>query len=233
MLALLLLGALVLLGAGAAAAAATRASAGTRRMVVSGVRGKRYCELLLVHGSAKGLVADVYNTFGQNSCPAASWQAIDVAAVAKANHDIAVVANGPRFWLMDTIVKLQHGPQVLRRFGGLTMTEEATVAVGSLSAKPFTVHRVDRTTEFDFARGHTVYELVAPHGQVWVMQSWSEQVQPGLRQSALAHLASRLTLPPGWRYRVRRLARPLRVVTVHTAAQVIQDNLDNSYSRIR
>ncbi len=232
-LVLLLSGLLALLGACAAAAAATHASAGTKRVAVSGVRGKRYCELLLVHHSPAGIVADVYNTFGENTCPPAPWHAIDTTAVAHANHDLIVLRNGPRYWLMDTIVKLRHGPEVVKRFGTLNMIEEATLAVGELKQTPFTVHRVDRTTEFDYARGHTVFELTAPHGELWVMQAWSQQVDPSLTQSGLTHLGQRLTLPAGWHYRVRRLTRPLRIVTVRTDAQVVQDNLDNTYSRVR
>ncbi len=232
-LVVLLSGLLALLGACAATGAATPASASPTRVAVSGVRGKRYCELLLVHNSAAGIVADVYNTFGKNNCPPGPWHGIDTTAVAHANHDIIVVRNGPRYWLMDTIVKLRHGPEVVKRFGTLDMIEEATLAVGQLKQTPFTVHRVDRTTEFDYARGHTVFELTAPHGELWVMQAYSQQVDPSLRQGGLAQLGSRLTLPAGWHYRVRRLTRPLRIVTVRTDAQVVQDNLDNTYSRVR
>ncbi len=228
--------ALVLAGLFAAAAAhavAARSSSVARRIVVSGVRTKRYCELLLVHNSSRGLLADVYNTFGHNTCPESRWRALDMTAIAHANHDIVALRNGPRFWLMDQIQKVQQGREVIKDFGGLRMTEEATVSVGQLRATPFTVHRVDRSTEFDYKRGSTVYELLAPHGAQWVMQSWSEQVDSSLTPSGLAHLAPRLTLPAGWHYRVRKLSRPVRIVTVRTAAQVLQDNFDNTYSRVR
>jgi hypothetical protein len=212
---------------------AAMAHAAVHRIVVTGVHGRRYCELFLVHNSAAGLVADVYNTFGLNTCPEAAWNAIDVTAVARAHHAMVAVRNGPRFWLMDAIHKVRRGPEVRATFGSLRMAEEATLAVGQLRAVPFTVHRVNRATEFDYRRGRRVYELLAPHGALWVMQSFSRQVDLSLTEKALRHLGSRLTLPKGWRYRVLSLRRPLRIVTVRTAAQVLQDNLGDTYSRVR
>jgi hypothetical protein len=46
----------------------------------------------------------------------------------------------------------------------------------------------------------------------------------------LPGLADRLELPEGWSYQPRRLASELRVDTRRQAAQVLQDNLTNSYS---
>ena len=46
----------------------------------------------------------------------------------------------------------------------------------------------------------------------------------------LPGLAGRLGLPDGWSYQPRVLASELRVDTRTQAAQVLQDNLTNSYS---
>ena len=79
--------------------------------------------------------------------------------------------------------------------------------------------------------GSTVYELVAPDGTTYVMQSWSQQVDPTLDEAGLAELASRLQLPSGWSYRVRVLGEALQVDTTDTDAVVLQDELRNSYSQ--
>ena len=62
------------------------------------------------------------------------------------------------------------------------------------------------------------------------MQTWSQIKDPTLTEADLAGLATKLTLPAGWNYRVRTLTAPLVVATESNAAQVLQDNLENSYS---
>ena len=215
------------------AAALARAGSGKSTLEVARhVFGRRYCELLLVHKHGSGIAADVYNTYGLNNCPEAAWKAIDTTAVGKANGAIVALRNGPRFWAMDTIEKHQHGRPLIRDLGGVRMTEEAVVSATSLSTSPYTIHRVDRATTFVYNAGQTVYELRGADGSRWVMQSWSQQIDSTLRLGQLAGLGSRLKLPAGWSYHVVHLTRPLSVVTVKTAAEVLQDDLDDTYSRL-
>ena len=49
----------------------------------------------------------------------------------------------------------------------------------------------------------------------------------------LAGLGDRLRLPDGWSYRARVLDDELRIDTSTEAAQVLQDDLTNSYSWVR
>ncbi len=63
------------------------------------------------------------------------------------------------------------------------------------------------------------------------MQTYSQIKDRTLSRADLPGLASRLTLPTGWTYRVRTLTRPLVVATEDQAAQVLQDNLEDSYSK--
>ena len=62
------------------------------------------------------------------------------------------------------------------------------------------------------------------------MQTYSQIKDPTLSMADLPGLASRLTLPTGWTYRVRTLTRPLVVATEDHPAQVLQDSLEDSYS---
>jgi hypothetical protein len=62
------------------------------------------------------------------------------------------------------------------------------------------------------------------------MQTWSQVADPDLSRADLPGLASRLELPEGWTYQSRVLTSELRVDTRARAAQVLQDNLTNSYS---
>ncbi len=64
----------------------------------------------------------------------------------------------------------------------------ASVAAAEL---PFTPHTVSRQAAFTFAAGRQVYELVAPDGTVWVMQTYSQSKDPTLSMADLPGLASR------------------------------------------
>ena len=197
------------------------------------MRTLRYCEVLLVQPTGGDLVADVYNTYPLNACPADQWAALDPAAIATAEGVPTAVLNGPRYWLMDSVEKSSSDDRVQKEFGGMAMIREATVNVGPLAdaGKPYVTHDVDRSTVFTFDAGRTVYELVGSDGTVYVMQSWSQQVDPTLGEADLAGLGATLHLPAGWSYRSRRLDAPLRVVTTSAAARVLQDDLKNSYSQ--
>ena len=198
----------------------------------SDLRGKRYCEVLLLHPAPAGITADVYNTFPLNDCPDAQWKAEDGAAIKADTSSLLALLNGPRYWLMDGIEKQQSGPEVRKSFGGMEMIQRATVLVGNPvdAAKPYVLNHVDRATVFSFDAGRNVYELTAPDGSKFVMQSWSQQVVPTLSEADLFGLASQLQLPAGWTYGARRLTAPLRVVTTKTTATVVQDDLKNTYS---
>ena len=210
----------------------TSSSSGPATRTRSGLRGDRYCEVLLLHPAPAGITADVYNTYPLNDCPAAQWQAMDAAAIARENTVLVALLNGPRYWLMDTIEQHDTGDQAHKSFGGMEMIQRATVLVGNpiAASKPYTVNAVDRRTVFSFDEGRTVYELTDVGGTKYVMQSWSQQIDPTLAETDLATLGTRLQLPAGWSYAARRLSAPLRVVTTATTAKVLMDDLKNSYS---
>ena len=230
----LVLGACGSSGSSAAGPDAGGSSTTTRPKTKTGthLRGKRYCEVLLLHPAPAGITADVYNTYPLNACPEAQWRAMDAGAIARENTMLVALLNGPRYWLMDTIEKNDSRAEVRKSFGGMEMIQRATVVVGNPieASKPYTQNSVDRRTVFSFDTGRTVYELTAPDGTKYVMQSWSQQVEPTLREADLAGLGARLHLPAGWSYSSRTLTAPLRVVTTSTTAKVVQDDLKNSYS---
>jgi hypothetical protein len=197
---------------------------------VTDLAGKRYGEVLLVTPGEAGPQASVYNSFPLNDCPAELWSALDAQAIAAENGAAAALLNGPRYWLMNAIEKEQQGPRVTKTFGGIEMILQATVLLSSMNPAPFSVNKVSRHTVFVFNAGEEVYELIDPHGKRWVMQTWSQVTDPNLERKDLPGLASRLQLPDGWSYQPRVLTDELRVDTRSQAAQVLQDNLTNSYS---
>lgn len=194
------------------------------------VFGKRYGEVLLVTMSDDGPEATVYNSYPLNECPAELWNKLDAEAIAKENGAVAALLNGPRYWLMSSIDKVAPEQQETKTFGGIEMIRQATVKLSSMSPSPYSVNQVDRKTVFHFDAGRPVFELVDAQGQRWVMQTYSQTVQADLSLDDLPKLASRLTLPAGWRYETRTLTEPLSVDTTTRDAHVTQDDLANSYS---
>ncbi|PRC46579.1 hypothetical protein C6A85_89370 [Mycobacterium sp. ITM-2017-0098] len=200
---------------------------------MSTVFGKRYGEILLVHVGERGPQATVYNTYPLNDCPAELWSALDAQSIATEHQAVAALLNGPRYWLMSHIEKHGGAEQERQTFGGLEMLRQATVALSSMNPAPYSVNEVDRRAVFVYDAGSPVFELVDAHGQQWVMQTYSQTVDPSLTLDDLTRLADRLTLPVGWRYQTRTLDRQLRVDTSTRTASVLQDDLANSYSLLR
>lgn len=202
------------------------------REEVSDLSGQRYGEVLLVVPGEAGPQANVYNSYPLNDCPADLWAALDAQALATEHGAAAALLNGPRYWLMNAIEKSQQGPAITKNFGGIDMLLQATVLLSSMNPAPYLPNQVARRTVFIFNAGEEVYELQDPKGQRWVMQTWSQVSDPELSRADLAKLGDRLNLPAGWSYHVRVLGDELRIDTIAHPAQVLQDDLTNSYSLI-
>ncbi len=200
------------------------------------MHGARYGEVLLVTGRLPRLEATVYNTLGLNDCPDDLWQALDAEAIEEAHHARAALLNGPRYFLMDKVAIVERGGEIVE-FGGLQMRPLATVPIapsallGGRHREAYKERTVNRTTAYVYDRGREVYELVAPDGTAYVMQSYSLAVDPTLTEADLPALGERLHLPKGWRYQTRRLADEW-VLRVDGKARVVQDDLENTYQRV-
>lgn len=205
-------------------------SADALREPVTGLSGKRYGEVLLVTPGEAGPQASVYNSFPLNDCPAELWSALDPRAIAAENGVAAALLNGPRYWLMNSIEKTSQVPRLIKNFGGIEMQLQATVLLTAMNPVPYTANQVNRHTVFTFDAGEEIYELHDPALRRWVMQTWSQIVDPKLSRADLPKLGERLKLPDGWTYQSRILDGPLRIDTTTHAAQVLQDDLTNSYS---
>jgi hypothetical protein len=199
---------------------------------ITGLSGKRYGEVLLVTPGEAGPQATVYNTFPLNDCPAELWSALDAQAIATENGAATALLNGPRYWLMNAIEKTPQGPKIIKNFGGIDMQLQATVLLTAMNPVPYTANQVNRHTVFTFDAGEEVYELQDAAFRRWVMQTWSQIVDPNLTRADLPGLGERLNLPDGWKYQSRVLDSPLRIDTATHAAQVLQDDLTNSYSLV-
>ncbi len=200
--------------------------------IATDLRGRRYGEVLLVMADPGGPKATVYNTFPLNDCPAELWSKLDADAIATENGAAAALLNGPRYWLMDSIEKTDPPAAEQKTFGGIDMLRQATVELTSMKPAPYLANTVTRNAVFVFDAGSQIYELTDPDGGHWVMQTYSQVVDPALSLEDLPGLEARLALPDGWSFTARTLPEQMRVDTSSESAAVLQDDLTNSYSRL-
>jgi hypothetical protein len=187
---------------------------------LGGLHDARYCEVIELEGTPPNATATVWNTIGLNRCPASWWEALSVPNSVK---------NGPRHFLMDSVTAQ---PGRVRTFNGQRLRRVATIPIRSaaeLAQTPYTDRTIERSNVWRWKRGRTVYELVAPGGDVYVMQSYSQIRDPDLAIGQLDTLGRRLDPPAGWRYRTRRLRRDLAVAASGGKATIVQDELLNTY----
>lgn len=199
-----------------------------------GVRDTRYCEVLPIVMRDGKLVASVYNTLGHNDCPPDAWAAMDTAAIKQQFNALYVLLNGPRYWLMDTISgqgETLNGESVTIGGLGFTKRAEVVLTLADMKTLPYQTRAIERMTEYVFDAGKPIYELSAPDGATYVMQTYSQQIDPALTMADLATLGARLTLPEGWTYQVVTLESDL-ILSARGVAHLIQDDLGNSYQRI-
>lgn len=197
----------------------------------------RYCEVLLTETLLSGDVqADVYNSviFG---CPQEQWVLLDSAEIASEFEVEDAILNGPRFWVLDDITNNAPptGIPTMKLFGGIRMALAATVVLptGYVAGETsYKINTVSRDTIFHYYAGREVYELQNPEGDRFMMQSFTRRIDEDLMLSELALLGDRLVLPADWMFSVRTLEAPFDLPSVDGIAEVVTDDLGNTYQRI-
>lgn len=217
--------------AAALALAAAVAPAGAATSAGGDLRDARYCELLVLDRFPPDARVVVWNTIGFNDCPSGWWGGFEAGPLAAELGAAYVVLNGPRHFLMDS-ARARTGE--VRRFHGRRMRKVATIPIAQfadLAQTPYAERTISRTNTWHWNAGRRVFELLAPDGANYVMQSYSQIVDPRLELADLPRLGERLALPEGWSYRVRRLKRPL-TLAAEGSATILQDDLKNTYQRV-
>lgn len=113
------------------------------------------------------------------------------------------------------------------------MTQRATLErklLGGMEEQTYVPQEVDRDTVFVFAAGKPVFELTDPDGNVYMMQSYAQIVDPSLTLADLPGLGTRLSLPEGWSFSTRTLDAGYRL-EADGVAYVVRDELQNTYQR--
>jgi len=196
------------------------------------LRNVRYCEVLVATRHGMSAVAAVYNTLGVNDCPADKWRALDANKLKKELKATEVILNGPRYFVMDRNALANPGD--VKNFDSLDARLVAQLEIKQKQKRtPYAENTVDRQSQYVYERGKNVYELVSPYGRVFIMQSYSQEIDKSLNEQELQSLAIRLKLPKGWQYRVRKLDDDLVVRNSGTQAHVVQDDLRNTYQLVQ
>ena len=129
------------------------------------VRDTRYGEIFLIRSEEGQLIGAVYNTTGLNDCPLDKWRALNPQELTTQFGVVAVQLNGPRFWTMDRITANAVGEVV--SFGGLEARWVAELPIPPDLSDPdhpgaryYRDMVIKRETEFHFAAGRPVYEML-------------------------------------------------------------------------
>ncbi|MEM8862697.1 MAG: hypothetical protein AAGD96_30680 [Chloroflexota bacterium] len=200
------------------------------------VRNYRYCEIIPIFRSGTTFRAEVYNTFGLNDCPTDLWEALDGEDLVEAYGAVDIRMNGPRYWVLDEVVgdELAAGGKIAD-FGGIEMflpgIVDTQLREGSVGGELFSENEVQRDTTYIYYAGELVYELSAPDGSVYRMQSYAQIIDPDLGIDDLETLGDRLELPEGWSYESRVLDEE-SVMVADGLAFVVNDNLASSYQKV-
>ena len=195
------------------------------------LRNVRYCEILVAKRQEMSATASVYNTLGLNDCPANIWDALNAEKLKDELHATMVILNGPRYFTMDR--NAIASPGAVASFDGLEARLLAKLEIKTKQDRtPYTENIVERDNQYLYDRGKNVYELLAPNGREYVMQSYSQEIDKNLNEEGLLTLEDRLKLPHGWEYRVRKLHEDMVVRNAGGKARVVQDDLRNSYQLV-
>jgi hypothetical protein len=195
------------------------------------LRNVRYCEILVErHGLSA--TASVYNTLGLNDCPEAKWSALNADKLKNELLASKVILSGPRYFTMDR--NALAGPGEVATFDGLEARLLAQLEINKRRDRAlYTENTVERQNQYVYDQGKNVYELLAPGGRTYLMQSYSQEVDQNLNEEGLLTLQNRLQLPSRWEYRVSKLEKDLVVRNSGGKAKVIQDDLRDSYQLIQ
>jgi len=197
-----------------------------------------YCEIAPVLGTPPNVVAEFYNSSGPDDhCPVDKMAAIDPKELASELGASFVYMNptpqtARRHWVMDQLWLFKAGESV--DFHGVQATWAASMSpelMKGMVKGDFVPGEIHRESMYLYAKGSKVFLLHSPDGKIWVMQSYATEVDKDLSFSQLPNLASKLSLPDGFKFDVKTLTKDLTIDPrkADGLAHIIRDNLHDVY----
>jgi hypothetical protein len=208
--------------------------------IPSELRDYPYCEVIPDTVSGGTLTEHVFNTLPYGPCNPKKFTQIteqDIIAAyneAYGGNSTSATINGPRHWVVDSITStggVTSSGESLTVNGiefGLAGQLQAPVGSPTIGTNPYVPNTIQRNTIYLFKKGTLVYELTDPSGKVYVMQSYSQQIDPSLSLRKLSGIGPTDQLPTGWKYAARRLTANL-TLTAAGSTTIVNDYYRNTY----
>ncbi len=102
-----------------------------------------------------------------------------------------------------------------------------------MSALPHAPSDIQRESKYLYRKGSQVYLIVLPDGHTWIMQTYTQKVDPTMSQEKLPSLGGMYkNLPAGWKFVVKTLDKDLTLIPPadqNHIAHVMADEFDNVY----
>jgi hypothetical protein len=174
-------------------------------------------------------------------------------------EDTSALVNDKRFWLANLTISLNEtfvydkkypdykylyflnpnydstnssSSKILDIYGTFKKKTTAT----AIATKKYTETKINRTTAFIYYPVNTLYMLVnlsdLSNVKIYVMQSFTNNINTSINAFTLPYLKSSLTLPDGWMFVLFQLDSEtslLLTANESTPAYVIQDDFNNTY----
>ena len=145
--------------------------------------------------------------------------------------DMCAVNSG-RFWMMD---EYEYTGSDIVDFHGVEMRWAGDMTGAEMIAQfesAYVPSLIYRNTNWIFYAGNPVYLLREPGGAVWVLQEFTQDVDPSLEADNLDQLGGKYKeLPEGWTFETKVLDEDLSLDTSRAGgwAAIIRDELHCTY----
>ena len=190
-----------------------------------------------------GGVGNYYNSIGNtfdasNKVMDSRFRALNAETLKKEYGSDGVFFNGPRRFVANGVTGLAFNGGMKRVIGTIPFNLYGTLEVPSfnkfVSGPPlaYKVLASKRTNTFYFKAGEQVHELITPKGAVYTMFSLSLKADPQNTIENLPTLGKRLTLPKGWKYRMRTLEKDLALSSTYDSNPpntIVLDQFEDNY----
>jgi hypothetical protein len=99
---------------------------------------------------------------------------------------------------------------------------------------PYSPSTIQRKTKYLYTKGTRVFLIVQPDGKTWVMQTYTNTIDPTQTLSGLPDLGAKLkNLPSGWQFKTKVLDKDLTIIPPLESgkyiAHIMADELDDAY----
>ena len=190
------------------------------------IRGTVFCEFLLI--TSKDVT--IYNTSANDTCDVDAFGKLDPAKIAQNHGAVRAQLNGPHYWIMD---EQTLGLGDTKSFGSIEARYAATLPLSALGSgkgsEPYKPYISAKDQTMIFKAGSPVYELVAPTGDVYVLNAYGDEVKDG----DPANLADQLQLAEGWSFRVATPDQDMTIAgTTTTPVNMVGDDMHQYYTRL-